>query len=134
VKRSERAFPDTNVVIRYLLRDNQEQFEAAESFFEEVRSGKKRAVILESVMVECLYILTKFYGIPRGEAAAPLIELLCYKGIVNDDAEILMYALKLFANSRLDPVDCILAVLHKRGEGDIFTFDRDLHNTATAQN
>ena len=133
MKKSERVFPDTNVVIRYLLRDNAEQFAAAESFFEEVRIGKKRAVILESVIVECLYVLTKFYGIPREEAAGPLAELLSYKGLVNDDTDALADALKLFSDSKLDPVDCVLAARHRRGDGDIYTFDRELQNAATGK-
>ena len=133
MKKSERVFPDTNVVIRYLLRDNAEQFAAAESFFEEVRIGKKRAVILESVIVECLYVLTKFYCIPREEVAGPLVELLSYKGMVNDDTDALADALKLFSDSKLDPVDCVLAARHGRGEGDIYTFDRELQNAVSGK-
>jgi predicted nucleic-acid-binding protein len=133
VKKGDTVFPDTNVVIRYLLRDNAEQFAAAESFFEEVRIGKKRAVILESVIVECLYVLTKFYGIPREEAAGPLAELLSYKGMVNADTEALAGALKLFSDSKLDPVDCVLAARQRRGEGGIFTFDRDLLDAASGK-
>jgi predicted nucleic-acid-binding protein len=133
VKRGERVFPDTNVVIRYLLKDNAEQFAAAESFFEEVRIGRKRAVILESVIVECLYVLTKYYGIPRDEASGPLAELLSYKGMDNEDAQVLADALRLFAESRLDPVDCLLAARQRRGEGDIFTFDRGLQSAASGK-
>ncbi len=131
MKKSERVFPDTNIVLRYLLRDNAEQFAAAETFFEQVRGGNKRAVILESVLVECLYVLTKFYGVPRSDASFPLTELVRYKGIDNEDAEALTDALKLFAESRLDPVDCILAARHMRGEGEVFTYDRELQSAAS---
>jgi predicted nucleic-acid-binding protein len=130
VKRSKRTMPDTNVLIRYLLRDNQEQFTAAEAYFEEVRSGKKKAVILESVIVESLYVLTKFYGIPREEAAGPLVEIMHYKGVGNADAGVLVDALKLYAASGLDPVDCLLAARQKLGEGEVFTFDKELKRVA----
>ena len=128
MKRNEPVFPDTNVVLRYLLRDNPEQFATAETFFEEVRSGGKLAVILESVIVECMYVLTRYYNVPRGEVASSLSGLLRYKGIENDDAERLVEALKLFADSRLDPFDCILAALGCRGEGEIFSFDKELRS------
>lgn len=131
MKKSERVFPDTNIVLRYLLHDNAEQFAAAETFFEQVRNGNKRAVILESVLVECLYVLTKFYKVPRSDASFPLAELLRYKGIDNEDTDALVGALKLFAETSLDPVDCILAARHMRGEGEVFTYDRELQNTAS---
>jgi predicted nucleic-acid-binding protein len=57
VPRSASVLPDTNVVLRYLLKDVPDQFARAEQFFEEVRTGKTKAVMLESVLVECVYIL-----------------------------------------------------------------------------
>jgi predicted nucleic-acid-binding protein len=131
MEKSDRIMPDTNVLISYLMRDNLEQFAAAEAFFEEVRSGKKKAVILESVIVESLYVLTKFYGIPRAVAAGPLIEIMHYKGVGNDDASALVDTLKLFAESGLDPVDCLLAARQNMGKGEVFTFDKELKRVAT---
>ena len=54
------TLPDTNVILRYLLADVPEQFTTAKEFFEKVRTGVEPAVISESVLVECLYVLTKF--------------------------------------------------------------------------
>ncbi len=39
-----KALPDTNVVLRYLLQDNKEQFEEAEQIFDTVREGAIQAV------------------------------------------------------------------------------------------
>ena len=46
---------DTNVIIRYLLADHKDFFEQARSFMEEVKVGRKKALILESVITECVY-------------------------------------------------------------------------------
>src|ERR1039458_7197701 len=83
--KSVELLPDTNVVLRYLLRDIPEQFSQAADFFEQVRSGGEKMVILESVLVECVYILTRYYNVPRKEAAQALAGLLQYKGVVNRD-------------------------------------------------
>ena len=45
------ALPDTNYILRYLLRDVEVQFAEANVFFENVRTGKVLAVIAESVVV-----------------------------------------------------------------------------------
>lgn len=123
---TELHYPDTNVVLRYLLKDVPEQFAVAESFFEQVRIGGKKAFLLESVVVECLHVLTKFYHVPRADAAAPLAEMLRYKGISNIDTGVLLDALDLYARTSLDPVDCVLAARTRKGSGRLFTFDKAL--------
>lgn len=121
------VLPDTNVVLRYLLRDNAGQYAQAEEFFEKVRIGVVKAVILEGVLLECLYILTKFYKVPRGEATDALIILMQYKGIANADQQELIEALRLFAGQNLDAVDCLLLAKAKRGNRQLFSFDKDLN-------
>jgi predicted nucleic-acid-binding protein len=120
------SLPDTNFILRYLLRDNEQHFAEAAEFFESVRVGKESALITESVLVECLYVLTRHYKVPRVEAAGSLGGILIYKGIVNADRDVLTKALTLFAESSFDPVDCIL--LNKAAlEGHTLrTFDKAL--------
>ncbi len=118
--------PDTNTVLRYLLRDVPEQFDEAERFFESVRSGAKTAIILESVLVECVYILMKFYKVPKVETANILIGLLQYKGIVNQDKSGLVDALRVYADNNLDIVDCVLIAKARIGGQQVFSFDKAL--------
>ena len=122
--------PDTNVILRYLLRDHPEMHRKAANFFETVRTGDASALILESVIVECLYVLTKFYDVPRDRSAASLQELLNYRGIVNKDRERLIKALDLYAKTSVDPVDCVLHVKSTPEDRKIFSFDSDLDRLA----
>ena len=117
------TLPDTNIVLRYLLRDEEDQYAKATEFFENVRVGKERAVLLESVLVECVYVLTKFYKVPKREAADILTMLLQYKGVANTDRKTLVEALRIFADQNLDIVDCILLAKAKQGKGRLFSFD-----------
>ena len=127
VKEPEKKLVDSNVILRYLLADEPRQHEKASKFFEKVRVGSEKAVILESVLVECVYVLTKFYKVPRVETSARLRELLRYRGIANADLEELLEALSLFAEkSSLSIVDCILHVKAKRSKSVVFTFDEAL--------
>ncbi len=119
--------PDTNVVLRYLLRDDAVQYEKAAEFFESVRVGNEKAIIIESVLVECVYILMKFYKVPKREVADNLTKLLQYKGIANVDRKTLIEALRLFAEQNVDIVDCIVLARVKQGEGRLFSFDKALN-------
>ncbi len=127
---SARWIPDTNVIVRYLVRDIPEQFTQAESWLEGVRTGKGKALFLESVLVECMYVLTKFYGVPKEEAADALAGLLHYKGIINDDKDILLEALALFSGKNLDLVDCMVLARAKNTGYGVMTFDKALKKLA----
>lgn len=126
MKKHASVLPDTNAILRYLMNDVPEQSQEAGDFFEQVRVGQIEAEILESVVVEAVYILTKFYNVPKDNAAEALQGILRYKGISNSDREQLLEALSLFATSGVDVVDCILAVKSKGKE--LFTFDKKLKN------
>ncbi len=125
--RSASILPDTNVILRYLLKDVPDQFARAEKAFEDVRTGKAKAVILESVLVECVYILLKFYKVPKRQVVESLIGLLQYKGVVNRDKPELVVALQTFARESIDIVDCILLAKARGGMGRLLSFDKDLN-------
>ena len=125
--RSASILPDTNVVLRYLLKDVPEQYGKAEKVFEDVRTGKTKAVILESVLVECVYILLKFYKVPKRQVAESLIGLLQYKGVANRDKAELVAALQIFAQESIDIVDCVLLAKARHGTGRLLSFDKDLN-------
>jgi predicted nucleic-acid-binding protein len=126
VKKPARSLPDTNTIVRYLVADDRVQHAKANEFFDTVRNGGTKAVILESVIAECISVLTKIYKVPRDRAAGSLIDLLRYKGIANDDQQELIRALSLFSEQGLDIVDCILCAKAAASEGNLFTFDADL--------
>lgn len=129
MKDPAKRLPDTNTILRYLLEDEPRLYEKAAKVFEKVRTGEERVLILESVLVECVYVLTKFYKVPKKEASAKLQELLHYRGVMNDDRDELVEALTTFADkSSLDIVDCILCAKAKKSNMSLFTFDEALIN------
>lgn len=120
------VLPDANVVLCYLLADDPEQFAEAETFFEKVRTGSERALLLESVVVECVYVLTKYYRVPKERVVTTLTELLQYKGIVNPDRDALVAGLRLYADNALDVVDCLLLAQAEASGRRVFSFDKKL--------
>lgn len=133
MKRRVSNLPDTNVLIRYLVRDNESLFDKAKDFFDQVKAGSARAVILESVIAECIYVLTKIYKVPRNEAAESPIDSRRYKGIANHDQRELIRALALFSERNLDIVDCILCVKAAAPHLSLFSFDRELNKMNVAK-
>lgn len=127
------SLPDTNFILRYLLRDNEAHFAEAAEYFEKVRVGKDSALIAESVLVECLYVLTKHYRVPRAEATKSLGGILLYKGVINHNREVLTRALSMFAETTLDPVDCLLVAMAAVEGSTVKTFDQVLLKQVAVQ-
>ena len=56
---------DTNIIIRLVTKDPVEQYEKAKEFFEDIAMRKKKAIILESVLMEYYFVLHKLYKIDK---------------------------------------------------------------------
>jgi predicted nucleic-acid-binding protein len=134
VPKKVETLPDTNAVLRYLLQDVPDQSRAASAFFERVRSGDERAIVLESVLVECIYVLLKHYRVPKAELTDSLIGLLRYRGMAGKDRRVLIAALRLYAENNLDPVDCMLLARAAEGRFPILSFDKAVNRFASHSN
>jgi predicted nucleic-acid-binding protein len=116
---------DTNVVLRYLLDDHETYSPLAKVFMLQVSAGKNRAEIPAVVVVECVYVMEKFYEIPRTEIVESLSGILNFAGIVSTDRAEILKALLKYKTSKMDIVDCILAA-QSSSEKVVVSFDKDL--------
>ena len=128
MKKNNKYLLDTNIILRYLLKDNIEQYQKLEIVFDKIRTDEKKAIIPEGVLAECVYVLEKFYKVPKKELSTQLAGILYYKGIINPDKEALIYALNYFQTKNLDIVDCILISIAKFNHFEILSLDKKLLN------
>ena len=122
---------DANVILRYLLADHEQQHLSARTAFDEVRGGHRLAFVGEGVVVECVYVLLKVYGVGRAEIADKLLGLLALKGIRAHDLEATMDALRAFRDRNVDIVDAMVAATAKHRGWGVFSFDHDLGKLLT---
>jgi len=116
---------DTNVILRYLLGDHPEFSPKAKSFMAAVSDGTIKAEIPDVVIVECVYVMEKYYGIPGNEISTKLSGILNFSGIINPDRSELLEALLKYSSLNIDIVDCILAA-HSSPEKVVISFDKDM--------
>jgi len=91
---------------------------------QDVAKGIKKAELPSVVVVECVYVMEKFYEIPKTEIVDKLSRILTIKGIVNPDKSKLLDALVKYENSSADIVDCMLAA-KSSPQSVIVSFDKD---------
>jgi len=116
---------DTNVILRYLLDDHKAHSPKAGAFMAKIFEGTKKAEIPDMVIVECIYVMEKYYKIPRSEISAKLSGILHFSGIINSSRSETLEALLKYDSTSIDIVDCILAA-HSSPEKVVISFDDDM--------
>ena len=115
---------DTNVILRYLLDDHEDFSPKAKAFMQDVAKGSIKAELPTVVVVECVYVMEKFYKIPKNEIVDTLSRILNIKGITNSAKSEILDALIKYEKSNADIVDCILAA-KSSPQRVVVSFDKD---------
>lgn len=118
--------PDTNVFIRFLVGDDEPNYQKAIELFVDIESEKVNAILLESVFAEIVFVLEKIYKVEKKILADQLLKIIGLRGIRTNNKELFIKALEIYQTSKIDIVDCILAAHSIINHTDIFTFDNEL--------
>lgn len=110
---------DTNAVLRYLLKDIPEQFNAV---LDAVENGAQTTV---EILNETEHVLSHVYKLSREDISWFLHCLLLDIHVENKQA--IRYALAVYNQTSLDFVDCVLIAYHKLFNSEILSFDKKLN-------
>lgn len=122
---SKRILIDTNLIVRYLVQDNEKQARIAGRFFEACDRGELTIVILPVVLAECVFVLESFYAHPRPAIASALSALISSARIQIDSPAIHRDALDRFRKTKAHFVDCVIAANSAADNIAVASFDRD---------
>ena len=122
------AFLDTNVMLRYLLNDHQDQSPRAKELFEALARGDRTVRMAESVVLETVFVLAKTYRIPRNSIRDELQLVIDLPGIVMPGKSIFRRVFELYTmKAGLSFADCYhVALTEHLGLTTIISFDRKL--------
>jgi predicted nucleic acid-binding protein len=116
---------DANVILRFFLEDDEEQFRKTKPFFQRLELSKEEALITDIVFAEVVWVLNKVYGIPRPEIAEKFSRVINYRGVKTVfGKELYAESLRLYAKHSMDIQDLLLAVLARDRDCTIVTFDK----------
>lgn len=117
---------DTNIIIRFLIGDNDEHLAVSSEYFRQIENGEIQAEILSEVLMEAYFVLTKFYKIKESEVLQDLKAILCLEGVVNKDKAILIETLNIIEHRRIDFVDALICAKCRLQSYAKLSFDKDL--------
>lgn len=121
---------DTNVFIRFLIKDVPFQFEKAQRVFKKIEEQKTKGLVSILVINEIIWILENFYELKREIYLSQLLKLLALKNIklIEVKKSLLIKVLQEMEKHKFDFTDIYL--FHIAKERKIFTFDKDFKKIA----
>lgn len=115
---------DTNVLVRFLVRDDQTQFEKARKLLKREVSNGRRVFINQLVLLETEWVLRSRYGLAKTLMLETISRLLDAPDIQLEDEPAVEEALFIWRDANADFADCLIGARNRRlGCRATVTFD-----------
>ena len=115
---------DTNVLVRFLLRDDEAQFQKANKLIQREVSGGQGVLVSQLVLLETEWLLRSRYGFSKIQLLEVIASLLDTRDIQLEDEQSVEEAIYQLKEANADFADCLIAARHRRlGCSATATFD-----------
>ncbi|MDD5385072.1 MAG: type II toxin-antitoxin system VapC family toxin [Gallionella sp.] len=116
---------DTNVLVRFLVRDDEIQFEKARKLIRREVAAGHRVFVNQLVLMETEWVLRSRYVVPKNQITEAISGLLNSTDIQFEDEPSIEEALFIWKESDADFADCLIGAKNRRmGCRATATFDR----------
>jgi predicted nucleic-acid-binding protein len=116
---------DTNVLVRFLVRDDATQAAVATNLIQRCLRQEQPPFVPVSVMLELEWVLRSAFGFGKDELVGTLSKLLSAQDLRFESEGALEMALATYQRERADFADCLhVALAAHAGEQPLWTFDR----------
>ena len=122
---------DANVILRYLLRDDEKQFQQAKLIFAALEAGKIQVQLDPVNLAEAVWVLKSFYQVKPKDICEILLPVMQCRNIIIPDKPRYLLAMRLFGGGVKHFGDaCACASALEDCGGQLFSFDRELSRVA----
>jgi len=120
----ETVFVDTNVFLRFFVKDVASHYEKARTLFEKAENGKIKLETSELVIAEIVWVLESFYGFTRKEISEVLTTLLASRNLKIASHAKIAHAVGLYLTGNMDFIDAYnIAHMRSKAYTKVATFD-----------
>jgi predicted nucleic-acid-binding protein len=120
------ALLDTNVIVRFLISEENDKYKGLYEFFGSLERGEMRVELKLIVLFQVIFVLKSYYKVPKEEIANKMIDLLGYKGIIIKELRMVRLTLEIWRDNNLDIVDCyLIAYLEGDAQNILYSYDHD---------
>ncbi|MEW5718528.1 MAG: PIN domain-containing protein [Chloroflexota bacterium] len=121
-------FLDTNIILRYLTKDDPLKAARCYDLFQKVKGKEIRLATSESVIAEVVYVLSSraLYNQPRQNVRALLLPIVSLPGLKLPNRRTFLRALELYASTSFDFEDALsIAHMERLNIHTVLSYDED---------
>lgn len=117
-------FLETNILLRYLTRDDEAKAQRALALLQRLERGEERVRSSTIVIFETIYTLQSFYRLPKARIRELLLPVISLRGLQLPNKPLVRRALDLYVEKNLSFADAYIAAeMLSRGENEIYSWD-----------
>ena len=105
---------DTNVLIRFLVRDDEAQFDRARKLIKREVSAGRRVFVNQLVLLETEWVLRSRYGVHKNQIMESISGLLDAADVQFEDEPSVEEALFIWRDTAADFADCLIGAKNRR--------------------
>jgi predicted nucleic acid-binding protein len=120
---------DTNIMLRYLTRDDERKARACFALFQRVKQGEETLITSETIIAEVIFVLSSpsHYALSHEEISRRLLPMLTLRGLKFPKKKACLRAVELYAQYPALDFEDVLSVAHmEQGKlQEIYSYDTD---------
>lgn len=105
---------DTNVLVRFLVRDDEVQFEKARKLIKREVAAGRRIFVNQLVLMETEWVLRSRYDLPKNQIIEAISGLLEADDLQFEDEPSVEEALFIWKDAAADFADCLIGAKNRR--------------------
>ena len=115
---------ETHVLVRFLLRDDEAQFQKANKLIQREVSDGEGVLVSQLVLLETEWVLRSRYGFSKNQMLEVIASLLDTRDIQLEDEQSVEEAIYQWKEASANFAECLIAARYRRlGYGATATFD-----------
>ncbi len=119
-------FIDTNILLRYLTKDDEKKARAAFALLRRVEQGKEKVATSSMVVFETVFTLEKHYHFPREQIKEALLDILSLHGLELPNKGLYETVFDLYVDRNISFADAFnAAYMGSREMAEIYSWDTD---------
>lgn len=115
---------DTNVLVRVLVDDDkaEEQCQKARALL----SNQKKIFVSQVVLVECVWVMQRTYGVGKNKTVSVLDSLLSNSSVTLEGKSLIRKVLKFYRENNVGFSDALIWAANRAKGSLLYTFDQKL--------
>ncbi|MCR4303809.1 MAG: type II toxin-antitoxin system VapC family toxin [Gallionella sp.] len=105
---------DTNVLVRFLVRDDEAQFEKARKLIKREVAAGRRVFVNQLVLMELEWVLRSRYAVTKNQIIEAISGLLDSTDVQFEDEPAIEEALFIWKDTAADFTDCLIGAKNRR--------------------